>query len=83
MPRKPSGLVVLSAKVGAGLAEQVRQLADRSDQTVSETVGQLLHLALTDGAGAQIEQTVADQGYQAGLRQGLAQVHQHMKKLFR
>lgn len=80
---KREELVVLSAKMSRGLAEQVREMAQRNGQTVSETIGQLLRDALTDGAGDRIAKDLRDEGYQVGRKEGLHDVYVHMKKLFR
>ncbi len=82
MAKNRGGLVVLSAKVEAGLAETVKRIATAEGETVSKVVERLLQDALNDGAGERIAGDLADQGYQDGLRRGAHEVRQHMKKLW-
>ncbi len=82
MGKNRGGLVVLSAKVEAGLAAEVRRIAAQQGETVSKIVERLLVDALEDGADERIAADLADVGYQDGLRRGLHEVRVHMKKLF-
>jgi len=76
------GLVVLSAKVEAGLADRIRKMAIVEEETVSKMVERLLRDALNDGAEERIATDLADEGYQDGLRRGMHEVRVHMKKLW-
>ncbi len=69
--RNQGGLAVLSAKVSIELWEEVRQLAESLDQTVSLTIARLLEQALVDGGAKHLKRDLADAGYQDGLRRGL------------
>lgn len=69
--RNEGGLVVLSAKVDAELADEVRQLAESLKQTVSKVMGDLIRQALVDGGAKHLKRDLADAGYQDGLRRGL------------
>lgn len=69
--RNPDLLVVLSAKVSLGLADEVRQLADETGQTISKTIAHLLQQGLDAGGAKQLRKDLADAGYQDGLRRGL------------
>lgn len=54
-----------------------------SDQRVSlsQAARLLLRKALEEGEAELVAQDLADEGYLAGFRRGLAEVHQHMAKL--
>ncbi len=82
MAKNRGGLVVLSAKVEPGLAARVQKAASQGGQTVSKMVERLLVDALNEGAVERIASDLADEGYQDGLRRGMHEVRQHMKKLW-
>lgn len=80
--RNLGGLIVLSAKVSAELAEEIKQLAIDTDQTVSLTLTSLLQTGLEEGGAKRLKRDLKDEGYQAGVRRGLHEVREHMKKFF-
>ncbi len=82
MKANQGGLVVLSSKMAPELAHRVKLAAEDLHQSVSETIWLLLEKALDDGAGDEVAADLEDKGYQAGLRRGLHEVHEHMKKLY-
>lgn len=80
--RNQGGLVVLSVKASVELADEIKQLAIDTDQTVSLTLTNLLQQALEEGGAKRLKRDLKDEGYQAGLRRGLHEVREHMKKLW-
>lgn len=69
--RNRGGIVVLSMKSPAELADAVKQLAEELGQTVSLTLNRLVEQALEEGGAERLAKDLADVGYQNGLRRGL------------
>ena len=75
--------MLLSSKVTAELAAAVDTYAASIGETRSHVVAKMLEAAMVDKDLLEaLEADLEDEGYQDGLRRGLHEVHQHMKKLY-
>lgn len=82
MRKNAGGLEVLSSKVPPELAETVRRIAREQEITVSQVIQTLLEQALVADGELALEEGLGDRGYHAGLKRGLHEVREHMKKLW-
>ncbi len=86
MTRKNRGLKLIGVPVEPELYEAIVEIS-RSQGTVNpvplaSVARDLLWKALRAGAGDELIDDLEDQGYQAGVKRGLHEVRQHMKKFF-
>ncbi len=65
-----------------GLAEDDGSAGGDKPLPLAEVCRRLMADALAGGAGKRIAEDLADAGYQAGLRRGLHEVREYMKKLY-
>lgn len=86
MARRNRGLKLIGVPFEPDVHEAIVAISEAKDQEkpipLAEVVRDLVRDALEDGAEERILAKFDDEGYQAGLRRGLHEVRQHMKKLY-
>ncbi len=86
MKRKNRGLKLIGVPVESELHDAIVSISRANDQKsplpLAQVARDLLWQAINDGAGERVLADLADQGYQEGLRRGMHEVRQHMKKLY-